>query len=108
MNNNINTLPEFSKFLIEEINGYQKLREGWKDGSPSFEAYDLTVRELRKVADKYIQNYCSQPTEEQLYKIVSASECTKNGEYYIAGNKATITDEKAKLELIPAVHFAKV
>lgn len=47
-------LPKFSQYLIDEINGYQHMRDGWREGSPNYEAYDLIVRELRKIADKYL------------------------------------------------------
>lgn len=59
MNNNSQSvqqtgLTEFSKFMIEEINSYQHKRDGWQDGTVQFEAYDLVVRELHKISEKYI------------------------------------------------------
>jgi hypothetical protein len=57
-------LPEFSQYLIDMINDYQNIRDGWKEGTPNYETYDLLVRELRKVADTYLHTFLSTPTTE--------------------------------------------
>jgi len=61
---NVSQLPEFSQYLVDEINGYQHMRDGWKEGTKDYEAYDLVIRVLRKAADKYIavESYASQPS----------------------------------------------
>lgn len=51
-------LPEFSEYLIDEINGYTNKRDGWKERSSNYHAYDLVCRVLRQVADKYINITC--------------------------------------------------
>lgn len=58
-------LPQFSQYLVDEINGYQHIRDGWIEGSKDYEVYDLMVRVLRKAADKYIEleSYRTQSTE---------------------------------------------
>lgn len=48
-------LPELSKYLINEINAWQEKRDRWDEVDTQYVWYDVVVKELRKIADKYIQ-----------------------------------------------------
>lgn len=49
----ISNLEDFKsslrKEIEEELNGYMHKRDGWKEHTRDWEAYDLTVRTLKKV-----------------------------------------------------------
>lgn len=46
---------EFLAFLNTQIEDYKHIRDGWKVESEQYAAYDLVVREYRKVINKFIQ-----------------------------------------------------